>query len=194
VIGFRLIYEGELLSAQADGDAVRRNKHAIRKQLHVQLKELWKQNMMLQSIKNTPPARGWSGESGLRQDAEKYKRGDYEFIPLVTSRFYLVCSLDILFLRREAPGSIVQGGDIDNRIKTLFDGLRLPEGNLDITETITEDEKPFYCLLQDDRLIVEAKITTDRLLKPTMIDAGKHKAFDVVLVIGVELKQTTRLW
>jgi hypothetical protein len=38
------------------------------------------------------------------------------------------CSIDILFLHRDAPGRIVRsGGDIDNRIKVLFDALRVPD-------------------------------------------------------------------
>jgi hypothetical protein len=54
-----------------------------------------------------------------------------QFIPLVRKSLALTCELDILFLRNDAPRSVVtsSGGDLDNRIKTLFDGLRLPEPN-----------------------------------------------------------------
>jgi hypothetical protein len=46
-------------------------------------------------------------------------------------------------------------GDIDNRLKTLFDCLTLPDPNQGYeAETPAQDELPyFYCLLEDDRLI-----------------------------------------
>jgi len=173
---------------------LRRNKHAIRKQLHKQLKAFWETNQALQSVKQLPDAHGWSGDLGVRAENSDFTRGGINFIPLVSTRFHLVCSLDILFLRREPPGALVQGGDIDNRINILFDGLRIPEGDSDITEEVTEDEKPFYCLLQDDRLVTEVKITTDRLFRPMPDGASSHAKNNVVLVIAVELEQTTKLW
>jgi hypothetical protein len=55
--------------------------------------------------------------------------GQFEFAPLVTKKLDLVAELDVLFLRPEPPGSVGHGGDIDNRIKTLLDSLRIPRGN-----------------------------------------------------------------
>ena len=199
-LSFSLIYEGELLSSNcSDRQAVRENKHAIRRQLHTQLKEFWKQDYTLQymarSFEGTLPAgTGWTKDIGLKQIAAKYARCGFEFIPLVRADYRLTCALDVLFLRRESPGSIVQGGDIDNRIKTLFDGLRLPQNCDEITANLEQDEKPFYCLLEDDRLITEVKIRTERLLRPTSDAATKHAEHHVVLIIGVELKQTSKLW
>jgi hypothetical protein len=43
----------------------------------------------------------------------------------------------------------------------------------------TPDEDPFFCLLEDDSLITEVNITTDRLLT----SATSH-IHDVLLVIG----------
>ena len=49
------------------------------------------------------------------------------FVPLVSKAGGFTCSLDILFLRRDDPeGPIESGGDIDNRLKVLLDGLRMP--------------------------------------------------------------------
>ncbi len=48
--------------------------------------------------------------------------------------------------------------------------------------TPSEDEDPFFCLLQDDSLITEIKVTTDRLLVPVTDDESLH---DVVLIIHV---------
>jgi hypothetical protein len=50
-------------------------------------------------------------------------------------------------------------------VRTLLDALRIPD-NADETgrATPTEDEKPLFCLLEDDRLISEVKVTADQLL------------------------------
>lgn len=96
----------------------------------------------------------------------------------------MVCSLDILFLRRDEPGSLIEsGGDIDNRIKVLFDALRMPTDNEIRGFTPEQDEVPFLCLLEDDVLIAEFKVTTDRLLTPT---GSGHPNSDVQLVIHVK--------
>jgi len=99
--------------------------------------------------------------------------------------FYGVsCSLDILFLRRDSPGGLIEhGGDIDGRIKVLFDGLRMPAST---PEEMPEDaphegEDPFFCLLEDDRYIDEVKITTDRLLT-----SDEEHIHNVLLIINVE--------
>jgi hypothetical protein len=62
----------------------------------------------------------------------------------------LACGLDILFLRRDMPGVplIHSGGDIDNRLKTLFDALKIPESCAEIENYTKEaDEDPFFVLL-----------------------------------------------
>jgi hypothetical protein len=97
----------------------------------------------------------------------------------------LACALDILFLRRDQPGDLIKhGGDIDNRIKVLFDALRMPQDEQELTgqkPDVAED--PFFCLLQDDKQITEVKITTDRLLTPQASDEGIN---DVHLIIHVK--------
>ena len=72
-------------------------------------------------------------------------------------------------LRPEAPGSIVaQGGDIDNRLKTLLDALRMPrdESELARNDSPKDGEDPFFCLLEDDHLVTKIAVATDRLLLP----------------------------
>ena len=52
--------------------------------------------------------------------------GKYVFVPLVTREMDVVAELSIIMLRPEIPGQLVtQGGDIDNRLKTLFDALTM---------------------------------------------------------------------
>lgn len=109
------------------------------------------------------------------------KMGDHCFIPLVRKSLALVCELDILFLRNDAPGSLVKsGGDLDNRIKTLFDGLRMP--TLDELKVGAPDADPCYCLLENDDLISGFSVRTDRLLT----DPNRSES-RVLLVIEVKL-------
>jgi len=64
----------------------------------------------------------------IQKLANKYQRCGYRFVPFVSKEYALACSLDILFLRRDDPGNLIKsGGDIDNRLKVLFDGLRMPQ-------------------------------------------------------------------
>jgi hypothetical protein len=118
----------------------------------------------------------------------KWERCGRGFIPLVTEEMNLRCKVDILFLRPEEPGRVIQGGDLDNRLKTIFDALRLP-ANIDEAggrNAEAEEEGPTYCLLEDDRLISEVRVNTDSLLllpKQTAVDPN-----DVFLVIEVHLE------
>jgi len=49
---------------------------------------------------------------------------------------------------------VTSGGDIDNRIKVLFDGLKMPETVSELGGVALESEEdPFFCLLEDDNLI-----------------------------------------
>jgi hypothetical protein len=112
-------------------------------------------------------------------------RRDYRFIPLASKQTCSGCSIDILFLRREAPGNLIRsGGDIDNRIKVLFDGLKVPQEDAELpSESPTADEVPFFCLLQDDSLITEVHVITDRLLIPH--NPNEERETNVHLVIRV---------
>lgn len=114
------------------------------------------------------------------------KAGPFRFACLVAESVKLVAELDILMLRPEPPGSIVtQGGDIDNRIKTLLDGLKAPLEPNALPQGVApgSDQDPFFCLLEDDHLITRLSVQTDRLLEPVATPA------EVVLVIHVTTKQ-----
>jgi len=145
-------------------------KHAIRRALHPQLKEAWDQFPFL--------------KRNIDHFAEQYKYNGFRFVPLVSAQQAHHCRLDILFLRRDAPGNLIRsGGDIDNRIKVLFDGLKMVKSPADLGgATPQQGEDPFFCLVEDDSLITEVKITTDRLLTPFVPGGNIH---DVALVIHV---------
>jgi len=92
---------------------------------------------------------------------------------------------DILFLRRDVPGSAIQAGDIDNRVKTIIDALRKPDNANELrgNESPRCDEDPFFCLLQDDKLVSHFAVETDTLLdEPQLDDADKRRARVVITV------------
>lgn len=120
--------------------------------------------------------------------AEKHHRSGYRFVPLVREDFSLSCNIDVLLLRVDYPGSIWTAGDVDNRIKTLIDALRMPDSDDDLrgNENPATGEDPFFCLLQDDKLITGFRVETDRLLKA--YDSNVLERRQVEIVVSVEIR------
>jgi hypothetical protein len=174
---FRLVYWGELPSAQSGGHSA--VKHRIRQEFHKQLRELWTNHHLLSNQ--------MAKSGGPEIMAGEFAHHGYRFIPLASERNTVVCALDILFLRRENPGHwIVDGGDFDNRIKTLLDAMEIPKRQSDLPPSpATADEDPFFCLMEDDKLVTSLRVTTDRLLLPHQW--GQVKT-DVFLVIDVRTR------
>ncbi|WP_304192099.1 hypothetical protein [Phenylobacterium aquaticum] len=179
---FRLTYQGTLLSETEKGrlqKARATHKQEIRKALHPQLRHLWKINPYLASASLPPPPTQNPGvmgrvfgrpkpENSIEGLAERFKLNGYRFVPLVTESVDVLCSVDVLFLRAGPPGSVYRHGDIDNRLKTLFDGLTMPIDAMQLGDYATPsgDEDPFFCLLQNDAMITRASVETDTLLDP----------------------------
>jgi hypothetical protein len=110
------------------------------------------------------------------------ERGGRQFLPLIRDTFALNCGLKILFLRKEEPGRVYQGGDLDNRLKTLFDALSVPNQDQIVADG-GEPDAPIYCLLEDDRLITKVEIDTHQLLSAA--DASRH---EVHLVVEIDVR------
>jgi len=111
--------------------------------------------------------------------------GGAQFVPLVTRNHALIAKLDITFLRREEPGDILRdGGDLDNRLKSLFDALRIPHSEQEIDKK-AETPARVYCLLEDDSLITRLSIDTQRYLGPLL--EGERET-DVALDIRVTVE------
>jgi hypothetical protein len=210
-VEFRLIYKG-MVPAESDHNSRTKEKHAIRKEFHRQLSELWKQTPALRwqqteqvhvyqtphNLVSHPGPHKWQisniplgapGRTFIDYVGEQYSRNGYRFVPLLRRIYGVTCSLDVLFLRRDNLGYplIKTGGDLDNRLKVLFDGLRMPN-NLEECggQGPAENEDPFFCLLEDDNaLISDVSITTDRLLIPQVQDEHMH---EVQLVVTVRTK------
>ena len=175
---FHLVYQGRLPAAGQGGKKTRtREKHNIRKVFHKQLAALWKTHPFLVRFRALDDVQG--------KFASRYESYGYRFLPLVSEWFMISCALDILFLRRDGPGSLVKsGGDIDNRLKVLFDALRMPQSPEEVCgDSPDASEEPFYCLLEDDKLISKVQVETNWLLVPPQQDEHSH---DVHLVIRVK--------
>ena len=170
---FRLHYKGPLKS---NGRA--KDKQRLRRAFLPQLRDLWDRRPLVD------------------QKAE-FLRSDYElsaiksvrewnFASVVNSKNNLVAELDILVLDPEEPGAVItQGGDIDNRLKTLFDALSIPRKNqIPDDDAPAHDEDPFHCLLEDDNLITGVRVTVDRLL------GESEGSSDVAVVICVDVRCT----
>lgn len=182
MLEFRLTYRGPLKSRTS---ATKLDKHQIRQHLRGQLKALWEQEPLGRFHHYIDPRREHrDGNIALLKQV-----GPYTFAPLVTQAagWNAVCSVDVLFLRPSAPGQLVgHGGDLDNRLKTLFDAMRVPTlSELPGGATPGAEDQPFHCLLEDDALVTQLSVTTDRLLAPSSPN-------DVELVIHVGVSSTSR--
>ena len=184
---FSLIFDGDLPAGHSSR-AIYASK--IRNALHDQLADLWDSHVILRQLART--ARVRKEETHVMKagvDTPELPNYDWPippvpegyidlcapiqvkgaeqvgwFLPLVRNSLYLSCFVDLLFLRHEEPFELFRaGGDLDNRIKCFFDGLKVPD--LDQArngEVPTGD--PLYCLLQDDRQISGFSVRTGRLL------------------------------
>jgi hypothetical protein len=185
---FVLRYRGPL---PASGTT--KNKHSIRKVIHKQLQILCEQEPLLAEAKEeTLPEGVLKGRTvQVPRPLEKmyfFVRLDgFRFVPLIHRPHELVCSLDILFLRREKPGCIIShGGDLDNRLKTLFDALRMPHDTSELAGVSPdEQDQRMYCLLEDDSLITRVSVNTQQLLEPLDEDSST-----VELLIHVAVQST----
>ncbi len=207
---FHLIYDGPLTATQGDprsGQPVpkARQKQEIRKQFHKQLKELWKTKNFLRDTKilnNTQVAvpierdiGGTWGYGGTHPPgserplvdyvADQHSHFDYKFVPIAREAWSLACGLEILFLRCDPPGGVYTAGDVDNRIKTLLDGMRMPKSVAELGGyTVPDaDESPFFCLLEDDKSITSLAVNTDTLLSP--ITASDPSWAHIVITVDI---------
>lgn len=174
---FRLIYEGPLHGQSAKSS----HKWEIRRALHPQLQRLWRERPLADQAETllAHPAQAAS----ISVIVEK---GGLLFAPLVTQRLNLYAELSVLLFRQQPRGTLItDGGDIDNRLKTLLDGLRVPRGTLEGRQDLPAepDPSPFFCLLEDDSLVTKVSVESEQLLRPAKPD-------EVVAVISVHVKKT----
>jgi hypothetical protein len=182
-VEFRLSYRGPLVS---NGSV--EVKQQLRRYFHPQLRTLWHQPPLDEHRQSLLNQDGGGASVSLLE-----RQGEFTFATLVSSKLGLVAELDVLFLRGQRPGDLLRhGGDIDNRMKTLLDSLRVPRAKqteIPAGDSPAADEQPFYCLLEDDALVTRLTITTDQLLEP-------GDPADVLVIVRITVKDTgaSRFW
>jgi hypothetical protein len=197
---FRLVYQGLLLGSDKEGHRGE-HKHDIRRYFHPQLVNLWNTKhplkervdaSLLYGSANGPEAQ----KTSLERLATNFRIGDRKILPIVTRDDFLVCGLDVLLLRRDFT-SVVNSGDLDNRIKTLIDALRIPSAD----EVVEGPENPLCCVMENDKLVSEIRVLADYLFadpeqlvhSPKMsLFTGEYKIKEnhVIAIVHVTVKAT----
>jgi hypothetical protein len=167
---FRLTYAGRLLAHKDTGKLRERSLHVhdIRQAFHKQLQVLWEEHPILNALKNAPP----EYHKPPHPPVMKVFRSDgFRWIPVAHDENGLICKLHVLLLRSGRPGKVIY--DVDNRVKTLLDALRMARGPKELgagtatgQRVPSAKEDPFYVLLEDDKLITDVSVTSDMLLDP----------------------------
>jgi len=106
------------------------------------------------------------------------------FIPIIRHSLHLACAVDILFLRHEEPLTLMKnGGDLDGRLKTLFDALKMSNPK-DRYVGLPPTADPLYVVLEDDDLISDFSVKSGRLLGKA---AKKPHAVRLTIDVTVEV-------
>jgi hypothetical protein len=209
---FRLTYQGPLRPTQPpsinrpESEPLSQHKHRIRQCFHAQLSEWWRVNRFLSSYRAdtledydlSPTEQSGRWDDGPSPSAlplselvaREYVENGFRFAPLIREKASLTCSLDILVLRRDHPANgVLSAGDLDNRIKTVVDCLTKPRGTGQLGGATPQDrEDPFFCLLEDDRLVTGLTVESDLLLSRSRNPSGDDYLREVELVVSVEVK------
>lgn len=196
---FRLTYAGRLPAFKNNKDKQLERTHEvhrIRRCFHKQLKELWAGHPVLREIANGegPDILTLDGKYEAVSMIQVFQREGFNWRPMVTEENGLICRLEILMLRPGHPGQVVF--DIDNRLKTLFDALRMAKNPAELGERSRHgratpdgpDEDPFFVLLEDDSLITHLAVTTDALLEPLDPCHGVAPQDQVRIVVSVTVR------
>jgi hypothetical protein len=175
---FRLTYNGEIKTS-ADSTF----KHELREIFHPQIKDLW----------TYPPLKYIEDMCSGNEFIDNFTKNinNFNFAFIVGQKIGVFVEIDVLMLVPSSPARLIYNGDIDNRLKTLFDALRCPKNYNEIPsgKSPSQEQQPFfYCLIEDDSLITSVKVTYDRLLDP-------KNPRDVFLILNVKTKdiEGTRL-
>jgi hypothetical protein len=193
---FRLVFSGAIPPGQRNpekkqSDPLAVQKQRIRRDFHVQLRELWQQTRVLREKRMHPAHFAGLGilegnDAPVEWASDQFDQGQqyplvqlvqhahrehgYEWVPLLRRAYAVDCELDIIFLRRGHPdGGPIENGDLDNRIKTLIDCLKMPRST---NELVGDDafprpgETPFHVLMEDDAIVSRLNVESDRLYYP----------------------------
>jgi hypothetical protein len=208
VMKFNLTYEGALPSS--GNNSKPEDVGRIRKHVHPQIVDLWANHPALAYVNENRhfPKSGGATFTQMHHDhpgaiapvlradspafggheildlCEEIGKFGCQFRPLVRNTYALHCGLKILFLRKEDPGRVYQGGDIDGRMKTLLDALAMPQHK----EQVFSQGDLIYCLMEDDSMISGLGVESERLLGATTESRDYVK---LTIEVDVRVKRAT---
>jgi Holliday junction resolvase RusA-like endonuclease len=168
---FTLTYRGSLRASQnlhPGSDGPVRHwplKHRMRLQFHEQLRTVWKTRQFLVDNQVGPQSKSYH----IERLAIANTIPPWNFVPLITEDLSLRTKIEVTVLRVDHPHLNLwseSAGDVDNRVKTIIDALRMPRGydGYDQLEP-GPDENPMFVLVQDDQLFDAVYAETDHLLR-----------------------------
>ena len=183
---FTLTYDGPL---HVRGKAPA--KQAVREVFHPQLAELWSYEPLVHSQFLLSPG-------GQKNPNEIYEPGlsvlttvgAQVYAPLVSRKLKLNAELEVLLLRAGPAGSVLTGhGDIDNRLKVLFDALSVPtlQQAQPCSGGLGTETQPLHTLLEDDDMVTRVNVDTARLL-------GDYPDGHVRAIVRVDVRPAAHLY
>jgi len=173
---FKLIYFGELLA-----NPKKRSQHVadIRMQFHPQLKKLAEHSPWTNLTKYMLP-------NPTKSPISTRHIGGIDWNPIITPNLKLLAELDIQLLHPEIVG--VARTDIDNRVKTLLDGLRLPQNEHEIGQNTPDNAGPIFTLLDDDHLVTRISVNTSHLLDDNLFSGADKSKEQLFVLIDVNVR------
>jgi hypothetical protein len=173
---FKLLYFGPLLT-----NPKKRARHIadIRMQFHPQLKKLLDHSPWNNLKKYMMP-------NPSKSPVSTRHIGGIDWNPIITPNLKLLAEVDIQLLHPEIVG--VPRTDIDNRVKTLMDGLRCPQNEHEVGENTPTDIGPICTLLDDDRLVTKMSVNTTHLLSYEIFANPNATPDMLFLVIDVNVR------
>lgn len=174
---FTLWYDGKLPSRGGRDD-----KHHLRSAFDPQLKELW----------GSGPLRGLQHARAPDADVTHVVSAFGSHYLVLVRPIVGMVELDLTLLTPTEPRlPALSGTDIDNRLKTLFDALRLPSQAQEVPKQGQRRpvEDPMCVLLEDDRLVSSVSVRADRYL-----GAPGRDDVRLLLKVRVHSEHTPRTW
>lgn len=190
IMRFTLTYSGDELRTSGSSRSGGRNpeKQALRAHFHPQLLKVWDRHFSYRQVNRTilsaPVKRHdrWEAPGPERTSLAsllfRHRIRDSSFIPLLTPNMEVHCHIALQLGRPVKFGTIFAGGDLDGRLKTLFDALAVPARDENFPDHAPEGE--YLCLLSDDDLITGLSIESYELL-----DSVPESRVDITLHITI---------